>query len=188
MVSGVRAARGPREFVDYMCAFQIAERASLSNDEIVADLHRWAPLASAGLAAVPRLARRVPVPAAAGLAPGATVSTFLDVIHARDVWLHRIDLARATGRERVVTPAEGEVVRQVIRDLDLAWTGPPVDLTLTGPGGGRWLVGEGAPIARVEEDAVAYLRLLSGRSDECTLPTDGDPAATAALRRARVVF
>lgn len=38
------------------------------------------------------------------------------------------------------------------------------------------------------EDAVAYLRLLSGRSDECELASDGDPAAAAALRGARVVF
>lgn len=86
------------------------------------------------------------------------------------------------------TQAEPEIVRQVIADLDAEWGGPAVDLTLTGVGGGTWRLGDGAPVARVTEDAVAFMRLLSGRSDECALTTDGAPAAAEVLRRARVVF
>ncbi len=44
-------------------------------------------------------------------------------------------------------------------------------------------------MATVTEDATALMRLLSGRSDECALVTEGDPPAPAAgLRTARVVF
>lgn len=184
----LRTARGPLEFVDYMCQAQIDARARLSDAEVAADLRRWAERAPGSLAAKPGVIRRIRVPRGIGLPPGATVSTMLDVINTRDVWMHRIDLARATGRDRTTTTAEPEVVRQVIRDLDLQWEGPPVALTLTGAGGGAWRVGDGEPISRVREDAVAFMRLLSGRSDECSLASDGDPRAAAALRRARVVF
>lgn len=187
-IAAIRSRRNPLEFVDHLCASQIAERRLLRNDEIAADLRRWASRAPAKLAAVPRFARRIPIPAAAGLTKGSTVSTFVDVINTRDIWLHRVDLARATGQERVVTPAEPEVVRQVVRDLDTQWSGPALELTLVGPGGGTWLIGDGEPVARVTEDAVGYLRLLSGRSDECRLDTRGDPCAATALRAARVVF
>ena len=81
-----------------------------------------------------------------------------------------------------------EVVAQVVRDLDLEWSGPAFALVLTGRGGGRWVVGEGSPEAVVTEDAVALMRLLSGRSDECVLATEGNAAAADRLRAARVVF
>jgi len=84
--------------------------------------------------------------------------------------------------------AEPMVVDQVVRDLDLEWTGPAFDLELTGRVHGRWRVGRGDPVAQVGEDAVALMRLLSGRSDECRLDVSGDPAAADRLRAARVVF
>src|SRR6266540_2815533 len=39
------------------------------------------------------------------------------------------------------------VVAQVIADLGWAWEGPPVLLELTGRAGGRWTLGQGAPVA-----------------------------------------
>ncbi len=84
--------------------------------------------------------------------------------------------------------AVAEVVAQVVRDLDLEWTGPAFALELTGRAPGRWVVGPGEPVAVVVEDAVPLMRLLSGRSDECVLVTDGDAAVADRLRVARVVF
>ncbi|MDO5682410.1 MAG: maleylpyruvate isomerase family mycothiol-dependent enzyme [Propionibacteriaceae bacterium] len=197
--AGWKSRKSPTEFVDYMCRSQIASRAGLSDDELVRDLTRWGTRAPAKLTAGwPGFLRRRTMPPSAGLPSGSTLSTFLDVIHLRDIWLHRIDLTRAVGREREITSAEGELVQQVIRDLAAEWSGPPVELTLTGPGGGRWRIGDGPPVAHVTEDAVAYLRLLSGRSDECRFvaeslrgeagSADGDPAVVEALRAARVIF
>ena len=184
----VGALRGPLTPVDYLCASQIADRAALSDGEVGRDLQQWAALAPGGIAATPGFVLRQRLPRFAGLRPGATLRYLFDTIYTRDVWLHRVDLARATGRPRAVSAADTEVVAQVIRDLDLEWDGPAVDLTLTGPGGGSWTIGEGAPVVHVREDGVAFMRLLSGRSDECRLDAEGDPAAVAALRRARVVF
>ena len=183
---GVR--RGDGELVDLLCAAQIADRAGMSAPQLASDLRRWAAGAPGGRRRQPGLLRRTPVPGFAGLRAGARLSYLLDVVYLRDVWLHRVDLHRATGVEMPTTTAEADVVAQVVRDLDLEWSGPAFSLELTGRGGGRWTVGDGEPVATVTEDAVALMRLLSGRSDECPLAGDGDPAAAARLRTARVVF
>jgi hypothetical protein len=185
-LNGVRRRDGT--LVVLLCAVQIAERSGLSDVELAADLRRWAAGAPDGRRRQPGLLRRVPLPRFAGLRRGARLSYLLDVVYVRDVWLHRVDLHRATGVDLPVSSAEGEVVAQVVRDLDLEWDAPALVLELTGRGAGRWTVGEGEPFAAVTEDAVALMRLLSGRSDECALATDGDPAAADRLRAARVVF
>lgn len=186
------ALRGLRRrdaaMADLLCEVQIADRAGLSDAELAADLRRWAAGAPDGRRRQPGLLRRVPMPGFAGLRPGSTLAYVLDVIYLRDVWLHRVDLQRATGVEMPRSRAEGEVVAQVVRDLDLEWTGPAFTLELTGRAPGRWAVGDGGPVAVVTEDAVALMRLLSGRSDECVLATDGDAALADRLRAARVVF
>jgi uncharacterized protein (TIGR03083 family) len=183
---GVRRGRG--SLVDLLCEAQISDREHLSDADLAADLRRWAHGAPDGRRRQPALLRRTSLPAFAGLRPGARMAYLLDVVYLRDVWLHRVDLHRATGVAMPLSQAEGEVVAQVVRDLDLDWAGPALTLTLTGRGGGRWRVGDGTPVAEVSEDAVALMRLLSGRSDECALACEGDPTAAARLRAARVVF
>jgi uncharacterized protein (TIGR03083 family) len=184
----VGVGRGRGDLVDLLCVAQIRDRAHLADPELAADLRRWAAGAPDGRRRQPRLMRRMALPAFAGLGRGARLAYLLDVIYVRDVWLHRVDLHRATGREMPLAAGEGEVVAQVVRDLDRAWSGPALVLELTGRGGGRWQVGEGSPSATVTEDAVALMRLLSGRPDECALATVGDPTAADRLRAARVVF
>ena len=61
-------------------------------------------------------------------------------------------------------------------------------LELTGPAGGRWTLGQGAPVATVRADAVDYLRVLSGRNDPPALEVDGDQVMAAMVATARVVF
>lgn len=112
----------------------------------------------------------------------------LDALGLRDLWMHRVDLARATGRPLVLGAHDREIVAQVIADLGHAWDGPPVLLELTGPAGGGWTLGDGTPVATVRADAVGYLRALSGRDDHPALEVNGDEAAAAVLAAACVVF
>lgn len=183
---GLRRGDGP--VVDLLCRAQIADRAGLSDAELAADLRRWAAGAPEGRRRQPALLRHVPMPRFTGLRPGTNLAHLLDVIYVRDVWLHRVDLQRATDVDLPTSSAEGEVVAQVVRDLDLEWRGPAFVLELTGRGAGRWQVGAGTSVATVVEDAVALMRLLSGRSDECALATVGDATVADRLRASRVVF
>lgn len=68
----------------------------------------------------------------------------VDVVFTRDTWVHRLDIARATGRAMLLTREhDGRIVADGVAD----WArrhGRPFDLTLTGPAGGHWGQGSGA--------------------------------------------
>ncbi|ORT59781.1 maleylpyruvate isomerase family mycothiol-dependent enzyme [Streptomyces sp. CB03238] len=110
------------------------------------------------------------------------------VLLTRDTWMHRVDVCDATGHELVLREHDREVVGQVLLDLALRWTGPPTFLDLSGPAGGRWMLGRGTPAVAVEADAVTMMRHLSGRPPRGTLECQGDPDAQAVVMAARVVF
>jgi hypothetical protein len=90
-----------------------------------------------------------------------TLGFLIDVILTRDPWMHRTDIAAATGTELTLTPEhDGVLVADVVQE----WAnrhGQAVDLVLTGPVGGSWSFGTGGPQLRL--DAVEFCRLLSGR-------------------------
>jgi uncharacterized protein (TIGR03083 family) len=135
----------------------------------------------------PRLMRRIPVPVG-GLPPRADVAYLVDVVLARDAWLHRYDIARATGGAVDPDSTSTEVIAQVIRDLARAWQGPDLVLDLTGPEGGTWLLGTNpdAPVATLP--AVEFLRHLSGRVPPADLLAGVPKDTRAALASARVTF
>jgi hypothetical protein len=86
----------------------------------------------------------------------------VDVCYTRDVWMHRVDIARATGRELVLTADhDGVLIADIVREW-AARHGQPCTLTLTGPAGGTWTWGDGGPT--YELDAVEFCRTLSGRA------------------------
>lgn len=189
MVRHLRTARKLGGSVaDGLNVAQVADRSGRSGNELIAEIERLAGRAARKRRKAPGLVRRLPVPGD-DLPPGAGGFGYLfDVIYPRDLWMHRLDTARATGGTACPTAGDADIVEQVVRDLDRAWTGPAVVLELAGPGAGRWLIGSGEPVASVRTDTVEYLRLLSGRPAEPRLEVDGDPAAAHALREARVVF
>ena len=79
----------------------------------------------------------------------------------RDTWMHRGDIARATGRELVLTPDhDGRIVADVVAE----WArrhGRPFRLVLEGPAGGEFVQGDDGEQLRL--DAVEFCRVLSGR-------------------------
>lgn len=188
MFRHLRAARKRGgSVVDGLNAAQLADRADRPGPEIVAEIDRLAARVARKRRKTPGLVRRRPVPGD-DLPSGSNFGYLFDVIYARDVWMHRIDTARATGRTAGPTPGDADIVEQVVRDLDRAWTGPAVVLELTGPGAGRWRIGRGEVAATARTEAVEYLRLLSGRPAEPRIEVDGDPAVAQALQDARVAF
>jgi uncharacterized protein (TIGR03083 family) len=157
------AARRDLNQTDALTAVQVDERVSLSPDQILRRL-------DAASAASIRARRRLPAPVrrirfTAELPYGReqwTLAYLMDVIYTRDTWMHRVDTARSTGSLLTLTPEhDGRVVANVVAD----WAGRhkgPFDLTLTGPAGGRYSVGD-RDGERHELDAVEFCRRLSGR-------------------------
>ena len=124
-------------------------------------LHETAPRALAARRATTAELRATPYPVDIPGEQGWTLGFLLDVIHTRDPWLHRVDVCRATGRDLVLTAEhDGRIVSDVVAN----WAsrhGQPFNLQLTGPAGGRFVVGDGGP--EIELDAVEFCRILSGR-------------------------
>lgn len=90
-----------------------------------------------------------------------TIGYLTETILTRDPWMHRMDIARATGREPVLTPDHDGVL---VADVVAEWAGRhglPYRLRLTGPAGGSWSAGSDGP--DIEMDAIDFCRVLSGR-------------------------
>jgi uncharacterized protein (TIGR03083 family) len=188
-VARTRGRRLPT--ADSLSAQQIAGREGRATTEILAELERLAAQAPHRRQKVPGPVRRRRLQADVE-APQRedTVAYLLDVTYNRDLWMHRLDIDRATGCGMTASGAEAAIVAQVVRDLSRAWEGAPFVLTLTGRVEGSWGIGDGSREGgSVVVDAVALCRLLSGRRDEVR-PVHAGPDAglLERLRAVRVLF
>ena len=106
--------------------------------------------------------RALPVlklPAPVGRQP---LSYLFDMGFTRDVWMHRVDLATATGHTMELT---AEHDGRLIADLVAEWATThrrPFALELEGPAGGSFTAGADGEDVRI--DAVEFCRVLSGRA------------------------
>ncbi|MEU6319955.1 maleylpyruvate isomerase family mycothiol-dependent enzyme [Streptomyces sp. NPDC047009] len=187
-ITGRRRHRGKGP-VDAHMAAQIADHTAVPGPILVAQFIRLWPRAVQARRSRPGLMRLAKVDTGMPAAPWISIGYLLDTIYNRDLWMHRIDLARATGQTVTVGDHDGQIVEQVVRDLALTWRKAPIALELTGPAGGSWLIGSGEPVAVVRADALAYMRALAGRDPEVPLElVSGAESALAAAQRARIMF
>ncbi|MEV0714273.1 maleylpyruvate isomerase family mycothiol-dependent enzyme [Asanoa sp. NPDC050611] len=162
---------------------QLDDLGRLSPQELFNHLAKNGPVAIRRIRLMPSIFRRIstyrffPEPPLAE----PNLGYLLDVVMARDTWMHRLELARATSRVFDVDEHDFEIVGQVVRDLDRGWRRPPLRLELTGPAGGVWEIGTGPPVESVTADTLGMMLHLSGR-DGVDLPPDSP------LDAARVVF
>ena len=166
LVHVMRAARkeaGGGSFVDAMTAVQIRERAGLSHADLLDRLAEAGPRSARFRSRTPALFRAMPMKEE--LLSGETetwkMGYLLDTILTRDTWMHRVDLARATGRELVLS---AEHDGRIVADAVAEWArrhGQPFTLTLTGPAGGTFTKSSGG--VSITLDAVELCRIFSGR-------------------------
>ena len=166
-----KAAGGP--LVDSMTAMQVAESSTLTPAELVARVEEVGPRAAHWRTHAPRLLRRMPIKETVGGRPETwRIGYLLDTILTRDPWMHRVDIARATARDLVLTPDhDGRIVADVVAE----WArrhAQPFTLTLTGPAGGQFTAGDGEHITI---DAIEFCRTLSGRASGSGLLTQEVP-------------
>ena len=143
---------------------QVEDHAHLSPGQLVALLVQRAPKAVAGRLRTPGLVRRVDVTVAdsgssVGMPATLNLGHLMDAVYTRDVWLHSIDIERATG---VPVDRRGEPDARIVEDVVAEWAarhGEPFELTLTGPAGGRYRQGTGGE--HLELDAIEFCRSVS---------------------------
>ena len=144
-----------------MNAVQVQERADAGPDELRRELAATGARGVRRRTRLPAALRSMPIPFGPPLGT-RPLGYLMDRIYTRDAWLHRVDIARATGRPLQLTAEhDGRIVADVVAE----WAGAhgrPYRLTLTGPAGGRWSRGSGGE--EITLDAVEFCRVLSGRS------------------------
>jgi len=158
----LKASVGSPYWWDGANEYQIAKHASLPDDRIANVYVDVAARATATRMRIPRLVRALPIlklPPPVGRQP---LSYLSDMGFTRDVWMHRVDIARATGRDMVLTADHDG---RLVEDLVAEWAtthGEPFTLELDGTAGGTYVSGTGGE--HVQIDAVEFCRVLSGRA------------------------
>jgi uncharacterized protein (TIGR03083 family) len=161
MRAGGKAA-GDGPFIDGLTAVQVRAHAGLSHQELIDRLEARGPVQAAWRGSR-RLMRQIRMKQDGPDGPETWKAGYLlDIILTRDTWMHRVDIARATGGTMELTPDhDGRIVADVVAE----WArrhGQPFTLRLTGPAGGAWASGTGGE--DIELDAVEFCRILAGRA------------------------
>lgn len=160
-----KAHGGPLE--SGLSAVQVSEREQLSPTELVARLRSVAPRTVRKRTRMPALMRKLPIHVDGPVVETWRVGYLIDTIYLRDLWMHRVDAARATGIPlRLTAEHDGRIVADVVAE----WArrhGRPFSLVLDGPAGGSFAAnddqrGAGGGAA-LELDAVEFCRTLAGR-------------------------
>lgn len=152
---------------DALNQVQVDDRGEATSATLIAELREVGPRAIAIRKRLPTIVRaiRLPLPLL-GVAP---LGYLTDLIYTRDMWMHRIDLCRATGKDMILTVQhDGRIVALVIRDLARKLLpklrGDSIVYELAGVAGGAWRIGRRLPpVATLSMDVVDFNLLASGR-------------------------
>jgi uncharacterized protein (TIGR03083 family) len=156
--------------LDAMNQGQINGLRAVSDQDLLGLLDDFAPKAVHGRAQRSRLIGWAPLSLDQtgswyeGMPTKTTMGELCSVILTRDVWMHRLDLARALNTTPTIEP---ETDATIVADLVSDWAArhrQPFDLTLTGPAGGTFRVGQAGQ--RLTLDALDFARLMAGRKPE----------------------
>jgi uncharacterized protein (TIGR03083 family) len=158
---------GGRHWVDGVNEAQLQNRRALTAADIPS---RWGSASSAALRARQRMPaavrdlRLLPLGEMDGVDIGWQPLGYLfDIGFTRDVWMHRIDICRATGRDLSPTrDHDGRLVEDIVAEWATRHT-EPFTLKLTGPAGGMFTRAGSLGSDYLEIDAIEGCRLLAGR-------------------------
>jgi uncharacterized protein (TIGR03083 family) len=160
--------------LDAMNQKQIDSKKRLADASLPGLLADLAPRAVAGRSRLARLLGWAPISLDAagswyeGMPTRTTMGELCAVVLTRDVWAHRLDLARAVGSKPTIDPlVDGSIVADIVAD----WShrhGQPFTLHLTGDAGGAFTDGQGGESLTL--DALDFARLMAGRRPDSPVP------------------
>jgi uncharacterized protein (TIGR03083 family) len=106
------------------------------------------------------------------------------VIFTRDVFMHRVDISRATGRPMVLEAEDASLLADVVRD----WARRrDVDATVDLGAVGTFLSGDPRR-ATISGDGAEFARVMTGRAEPTVLSLEGDVEAAKTRLAAGVPF
>ncbi len=159
------AAQSGTSALDALTALQVEQNADLDTADLVRQMRTVGPQAASSRRQTPAEVRdstMAEMQDVGGTLEPWTFGYLLGIILTRDPFMHRIDIARATGVPLALAPGhEGVLVDDVVREWD-GRHGRPFSLELTGVAGGHWGSGGGDHISM---DALEFCRTLSGRQE-----------------------
>jgi uncharacterized protein (TIGR03083 family) len=153
---------GAQYWWDGMNELQVRERSDLTAEQLISEWETMSVRALRSRTRLPRPIAHLPLlnlPAPVGR---QAVLYLFDVGFTRDVWMHRVDLARAAGKPLDLTTAHDG---RLIADIVAEWAGThgePFDLVLEGPAGGHYCAG--ADGEHISIDAIEFCRILAERT------------------------
>lgn len=151
----------------------VDDRAERTPADLIAELRECGPRSIATRRKLPGVLRGLPLPMGLMFPFGKTwirLGYLTELIVTRDMWVHRLDICRATGREMVLSPEhDGQMTALVMRDLASRLTsklgGRSVSYELSGPAGGSWRVGRAPELAAtIRMDALDFHWLAAARA------------------------
>ncbi len=145
---------------------QVDLRAERTSAELIAEIKTNSERSLQGRQRFPWLLRlmQVPVPGHDGR---LSLGDLIDIIFTRDMWMHRLDICRATGRSMVLTAEhDGRINALIMRELGMTLQAKLKDAAvlyrLTGPAGGEWVLGGSkSPTASITMDTLDFNWLAS---------------------------
>ncbi len=157
---------------DVINEIQIADRQHKTNAELISEIQQHGARTIANRHRVPFFLRAITLPRSDGTK--LNIGYLLDVIYARDTWMHRSDLARATHREMKLTREhDGRIVELVMRDVNELLApklgSDSLVIELTGIAGNTWRIGDShashgmTPRGTIQMDALDFNVYASGR-------------------------
>ncbi len=173
--SGMSAKRSGIPSIDALTAYQVERNGSLSPEALVVAMRDVSPRAVRGRRRAPALVRNARLPerqVVGGRSEPWTFGFLFDTILTRDPFMHRLDIADATGTPVRATPGhDGVLVDDIVREWASRHS-QPFTLELSGPAGGSWGHGAGETITL---DAFEFCRTLAGRRTATGLLTEQVP-------------
>jgi uncharacterized protein (TIGR03083 family) len=162
-----RSKANGTSMIDEMTGLQVSERVSQTPAEMCASVERVAPKALAGRRRTPAVLRHTVKISVPPPHRSLGLGFLIDQIYNRDMFMHRVDICRAIGRDLAVDAGhEGRIIAEVVGD----WAdnhGQPFELVLDGPAGGAFWRGQAGEHLRL--NAVEFARIVSGRHDGQTM-------------------
>jgi uncharacterized protein (TIGR03083 family) len=165
-----KAAKAGGVYIDALTRLQVDEREDWAPERITERYAARAPKAVAGRRRTPAFVRRRTMSQLNdmnGVQEPWTFGYLIDVILTRDPWMHRLDIAHATGTPLHLTADHDGVI---VADIVAEWAdrhGKDFELTLTGAVGGTCKVGANGPSWTL--DAIDFCRATARRPASITL-------------------